>query len=359
MSLQFIIGSSGSGKSCYAYQNIIEQAGLHPEKLFFVIVPEQFTMQTQKTLVEMSPGKGILNIDILSFERLAYRVFEELAIENLAVLDDMGKSMVLRRVSSGVRGNLHLFGGHLDKAGFISEIKSMLSEFFQYGITEEKLETLIGETKSPLLRQKLLDMQVLYRAFQAYTEEKVIVKEEILSLLCRVLPQSQLIRDSVVTLDGYTGFTPIQYELLELLFRCCRKVIVTVTMDPEDNPYRESVQQKLFYMSRHTVCRLIDRAAAAGCSRDEDILLKEKPMWRFKDSPELGFIENELFRYRGKVYHSGSGNESGAAPDRERSGSALSGGRQRAQRRDGSDLGAKSQHYARLPDGGGHRPGRP
>ena len=53
MSLQFIIGSSGSGKSCYAYQNIIEQAGLHPEKLFFVIVPEQFTMQTQKTLVEM------------------------------------------------------------------------------------------------------------------------------------------------------------------------------------------------------------------------------------------------------------------------------------------------------------------
>ena len=135
-------------------------------------------------------------------------MFEELAIENLAVLDDMGKSMVLRRVSSGVRGNLHLFGGHLDKAGFISEIKSMLSEFFQYGITEEKLETLIGETKSPLLRQKLLDMQVLYRAFQAYTEEKVIVKEEILSLLCQVLPQSQLIRDSVVTLDAIR-FTPI------------------------------------------------------------------------------------------------------------------------------------------------------
>ena len=318
MSLQFIIGGSGSGKTRTLYENLIRQSMEEPDGRFFALVPEQFTMQTQKEIVMLHPNHGVMNIDIVSFERLAYRVFEELAIENLAVLDDMGKSMVLRRVSSGVRGNLHLFGGHLDKAGFISEIKSMLSEFFQYGITEEKLETLIGETKSPLLRQKLLDMQVLYRAFQAYTEEKVIVKEEILSLLCRVLPQSQLIRDSVVTLDGYTGFTPIQYELLELLFRCCRKVIVTVTMDPEDNPYRESVQQKLFYMSRHTVCRLIDRAAAAGCSRDEDILLKEKPMWRFKDSPELGFIENELFRYRGKVYHSGSGNESGAAAEHGR-----------------------------------------
>ena len=235
MSLQFIIGGSGSGKTRTLYENLIRQSMEEPDGRFFALVPEQFTMQTQKEIVMLHPNHGVMNIDIVSFERLAYRVFEELAIENLAVLDDMGKSMVLRRVSSGVRGNLHLFGGHLDKAGFISEIKSMLSEFFQYGITEEKLETLIGETKSPLLRQKLQDMQVLYRAFQAYTEEKVIVKEEILSLLCRVLPQSQLIRDSVVTLDGYKGFTPIQYELLELLFRCCRKVIAPVTMDPEDN----------------------------------------------------------------------------------------------------------------------------
>ncbi len=91
-------------------------------------------------------------------------------------------------------------------------------------------------------------MQVLYRAFQAlYRGKSDRKRRNFKPSLCRVLPQSQLIRDSVVTLDGYTGFTPIQYELLELLFRCCRKVIVTVTMDPEDNPYRESVQQKLFY----------------------------------------------------------------------------------------------------------------
>lgn len=68
-------------------------------------------MQTQKEIVMLHPNHGVMNIDIVSFERLAYRVFEELAIENLAVLDDMGKSMVLRRVSSGVRGNLHLFEG--------------------------------------------------------------------------------------------------------------------------------------------------------------------------------------------------------------------------------------------------------
>lgn len=82
MSLQFIIGSSGAGKSYFAYERVIRESMEHPERNYYIIVPEQFTMQTQKTLVEMHPGKGILNIDILSFERLAYRVFEETGGDN-------------------------------------------------------------------------------------------------------------------------------------------------------------------------------------------------------------------------------------------------------------------------------------
>ena len=93
MSLQFIIGSSGSGKSCYAYQNIIEQAGLHPEKLFFVIVPEQFTMHTQEELVAMHPKHAIMNIDVLSFDRMAYRIFDELGTDTLEVLEETGKNL--------------------------------------------------------------------------------------------------------------------------------------------------------------------------------------------------------------------------------------------------------------------------
>ena len=77
MSLQFIIGSSGIGKTHYACEQIIQESMENPQHLYYIIVPEQFTMQTQKNVVEMHPGKGILNIDVLSFQRLAYRIFEE------------------------------------------------------------------------------------------------------------------------------------------------------------------------------------------------------------------------------------------------------------------------------------------
>ena len=118
MSLQFIIGSSGSGKSCYAYQNIIEQAGLHPEKLFYVIVPEQFTMQTQRDLCAAHPRGGIMNIDALSFMRLAYRVFEEVGREEQPVLDDEGKNLVIRRIAGKLEDDLKVLKGNLKKQGY-------------------------------------------------------------------------------------------------------------------------------------------------------------------------------------------------------------------------------------------------
>ena len=71
MSLQFVMGPSGSGKSHYLYQNVTEESLNYPEKKYFVLVPDQFTMQTQKDLVMASPRKGILNVDVLSFKRLA------------------------------------------------------------------------------------------------------------------------------------------------------------------------------------------------------------------------------------------------------------------------------------------------
>ena len=109
MSLQFIIGNSGAGKSFRAYQRVIREAAAHPEKMYYVIVPEQFTMQTQKTLVEMHPQKGILNIDVLSFERLAYRIFGEVGGAQEVLLDDTGKSMVLQKLVQQHRKNKSLF----------------------------------------------------------------------------------------------------------------------------------------------------------------------------------------------------------------------------------------------------------
>ena len=77
---------------------MIEDSIRHPDQSYLVIVPEQFTMQTQKELVRLHPDGGILNIDILSFQRLAYRVFEETGTQVGKVLEETGKNLVLRKL---------------------------------------------------------------------------------------------------------------------------------------------------------------------------------------------------------------------------------------------------------------------
>ena len=131
MSLRFIIGNSGSGKSYTAFSHIIEEAGKNPGQMYYVIVPEQFTMQTQKTLVEMHPDRGILNIDVLSFDRLAYRVQEESGGDTRRALEETGKNMVLQKLVQSCRKELVYLQSQLKKPGCLDEVKSLISEFMQ------------------------------------------------------------------------------------------------------------------------------------------------------------------------------------------------------------------------------------
>ena len=115
MSFQFIFGPSGSGKSYQLYQNIIEESRKRPEENFIVLVPEQFTMQTQKDLVMQHPSHCIMNIDVLSFGRLAYRVFEETGGGILPVLDDEGKNLILRKIAADYEDDLLVLKGNMKK----------------------------------------------------------------------------------------------------------------------------------------------------------------------------------------------------------------------------------------------------
>ena len=92
MALQFVVGGAGSGKTRCLYERAIEESMKHPELSYLFVVPEQYTMQTQREIIRLHPRHGVMNIDILSFKRLAYRVFEDLGVQVPVVLAAEGES---------------------------------------------------------------------------------------------------------------------------------------------------------------------------------------------------------------------------------------------------------------------------
>ncbi|GFI35934.1 helicase-exonuclease AddAB subunit AddB [Lachnospiraceae bacterium 50-23] len=303
MPLKFVFGSSGSGKSHYLYRCVIDESVRHPERNYIVLVPEQFTMQTQKDLVTMHERRGIMNIDVLSFKRLAYRVFEETGKGSLPVLDDEGKNLILRKIAGDYENRLHVLRGNVRKLGYISEVKSVISEFAQYDIGEDEIERvmeLVGEKSR--LYYKLADIQVLYRGFTEYLREKYITKEELLDVLSRAVRESELLKNSTIVLDGFTGFTPVQDRLLAELMKHCRSVMISVTMDQRENPYAYSHPYQLFALSKQMVTSLVKIAEREGIHLEEPVELYGRTPYRFRGNKALAFLEHHLFRYGSGKY---------------------------------------------------------
>lgn len=307
MSLQFIFGNSGSGKSHYLYEYIIRESMRFPDKNYIVIVPEQFTMQTQKELVARHPRHGIMNIDVLSFARLAFRVMEETGSGERTVLDDEGKNLILRKIAGKVSPSLKIIRGNLKKQGYISEVKSVISELTQYNIAPEEMGTLLDAAEDNVpLEWRLRDLQTIYAAFEQYLSDRYITKEEILDILGREMEKSRMLKDSVIALDGFTGFTPVQNRVIGEMLTYCSKVCVTVTMDRRENPYYLKDKYQLFALSKQMVISLVKLAKEKKVPVDEEICLYDRPVYRFRNNPELAYLESEIFRdpsqkYRGKT----------------------------------------------------------
>ena len=302
MSLRFYFGPSGSGKSHRIYEEIMQRAAQEPGRNFLIIVPDQFTMQTQKDLVMRSDRGGILNIDVLSFGRLSHRILEEVGTKEMPVLDDTGKSLVLQKIAADLKEQLPAMGSLLHKQGYIHEVKSAISEFMQYGISTQDMDKLIASAeKRGALAMKLRDLKTLYRGFQDYIRDHFITTEETLDVLRRSLVKSKILPDSVVVFDGFTGFTPIQNRLIQELMRVCEETIVAVTIGEEEDPYQMDGEQKLFHLSKKTVADLVKLAAEAEVTRGEDVFVKGGPN-RFAEAPALCYLEQNLFRYQYEPY---------------------------------------------------------
>ena len=303
MSLRFYFGPSGAGKSRQLYQEIMERSLKEPKKNFLIIVPVQFTMQTQKDLTMLHERGGILNIDVLSFGRLSHRIFDEVGELDTPVLDDTGKSLVLQKVALGMKEQLPTLGGHLHKQGYIHEVKSAISEFMQYGISPDDVTKLIDfSQKRGALVHKLKDLAVLYQGFKDYIQGEFITTEETLDVLRRSLSKSGLVKGSVVVFDGFTGFTPVQNRVIQEILCLSEETIVSLTLGEGENPYQPDGEQKLFHLTKKTVHDLEKLASQAGVQRGRDVFVQPGEQDRFAESPALRALEQNLFRYDVKPF---------------------------------------------------------
>lgn len=303
MSLQLILGGSGSGKSTYLYDQVVQGSLKDPGAMYIVIVPEQYTMATQRLLVDLHPRHALMNIEILSFERLAMRVFDELGTDLHSLLTETGKTLFLLHLISNMTEELPNLGGKLRRPGFLNEIKSLISELSLYHISPEEL--LENSKKAGLLNnsmEKTKEICRIYRKFLDEIEGSFITAEQILELLIPVVEDSAMIRDSVMVFDGFTGFTPLQNELMSIFMRMAKEIKVALCVDPKEDVFAGYEEDELFAITKRTAISLKRIADASGCISLPPVRLYMDEKSRFPRSNAISFIEANLFRNKNCSY---------------------------------------------------------
>ena len=278
--MNIIYGRSGSGKSEYIYNKIKNEIKLSPKT--YIITPEQFSFTAEKKLLETLDEGATTNVEVLSFERMAYRVIGETLGSNLKNIDKSGKAMLVSSLLEEVQKELNFLGKNLEN---IDLILTQITEFKKHGITAENLKEKMEKTQDTYLKLKIKDMYMIYSMFEEKIENKYIDENDLLNLLAENLEKSHIFDNSLFYIDEFAGFTKQEYNVLKVLNNIAKDIFITVCTD--DLKVLKSPEADIFYDNKQTVQTLKSIADIKN-----EIHLKDT--YRFKNE-ELKHLEKNIF----------------------------------------------------------------
>jgi len=276
--LRIITGGSAGRVTEELTGEMAARATASPNEKFIIIVPEQFTLHTQKTVVALHPGHACMNIDVVSFDRIAHVVLAKLGRDVSAILDDVGKSLILRNVLASCEDDLIVYRRKVRMKGFIDEVRSLITEFMQYRIDDNELFLMQEDAaeRGGLLAAKLQDIRLIYRLFLEKIEDKYSTPEEVLDIFERCMPESDFISGCHIYLDGFTGFTPIQFRIIRQMLQSAADVTCGIAV-PAASLRADAPEYDLFALACRTYYSLEETAREKGSAFEHIICAEDEP----------------------------------------------------------------------------------
>ena len=174
MGIRFIYGRAGSGKSKFCLEQIKKKIENNKGNKLILIVPEQYTFQTENKLLDIATEKALLRAEVLSFKTMCNRVFEECGGRVHQIMKDEGKSMLIYKLLQEKGDELKYFNRISKKQGFIEILSKTLTEFKKYNISPEILLEESDRLEDDELKEKLIDLSELYGEYNNRIENNVV-----------------------------------------------------------------------------------------------------------------------------------------------------------------------------------------
>lgn len=283
MSLRFIYGRSGSGKTDFIFKEIHSA-----DRPAIIIVPEQYSHTAEARLSKATGIHGPGGVEILSFGRLAWRVLSVHEGAAARHIGSSGKVMLIYKILSQNKRRLSALKSALRERGVPAEISDLISEFKRYGQTPESLHNAAAGAKSQNLKEKLLDLALIYNEYEKAIAESFIDSDDDIARTADVILKNGLFFDHDIYIDRFSSFTPSEYRLIQSLLKASPRLTVTLCMTPNDTKRPE------FAPTSITSSRLSALAKEFGVKLEPPVVLNASGK---KRPPQLSHLESQFFSY--------------------------------------------------------------
>ena len=282
MSLRIVYGKAGTGKSQFIYNDIEKIMKDGAKEKIFIITPEQFSFTAEKKLMENK--KAIINAEVITFNRMAYRVLNEVGgIKNN--LTKSGKSMLIYSILQQEKKNLLLLNKTDEN---IDLCIRTISEFKKNKISITDLKNELKNINDEYLKIKLQDMILIYEKFELNIENKYIDETDLLTRLENNIEKTNIFNNSLIYIDEFVGFTKQELSIIKKLEIISKKITITFCTDNLD--FNTNPDIDVFYPNKVTLNKILKII-----NKEEKIeIINLDKLYRFKNE-ELIFIENNLF----------------------------------------------------------------
>ena len=299
MGLRIIYGKAGSGKSSFCFSEISKL--LDTQENILIITPEQFSYTAEKKLMQVTPNNAVINAEVITLSRMAYRVMQEVGnseISNLSVdmpknieeperLTKAGKAMLVQSIIEKNKDKLKFLGKSTENVDLSIQA---ITEFKKHKITTELINDKLETMQNEYLKTKLNDMKLIYENFENQIAGKFLDDTDLLTYLERNIEKSEIAKDAVIYIDEFMGFTKQEYGVLAKLIKLAKQVTITLCIDtlkPSSNPVAD-----IFYSNKQTLSKLLNLLEENDLKLDEPVEMKN--MYRFKNK-ELKALEQNIF----------------------------------------------------------------
>ncbi len=296
MSLRMVFGKSGSGKSDFCFSEIAKI--IDKEKKIFIITPEQFSFYAEKKLLDKLNCNAVINAQVVTLSRMANLVLNEVGIVNKTPLSKPGKAMIIYSILNKFKISFKFLGKSDEN---IDVAIKAITEFKKHGITVEDLKKEKENATNISLKSKLEDMTIIFEKWEERIENEYLEENDLLTLLSENLDKTDFIKDSIIYIDEFVGFTHQEYEVIKKFMQLSKKVTITFSVDNLN--FDTKPETDIFYANKKTALKILNLAKDNKIEVEKPIEMKNQ--YRFKNK-ELKYLGNNLYntistKYKEKV----------------------------------------------------------